>query len=388
MTQPNREDDQFGGPDKDEHSTDKRQTDDISAERASDTTPAQAAETVAARVEEEQEEKPKPPPTAAVVYNPVKVDLDVLKAAIASAESAAGWRESVWLETSEDDPGQGMAQQALEQGCDLVLAAGGDGTIRAVAEILAGTDVPMALLPSGTGNLLARNLELTLDNLEESVTTAFTGANRPVDVAVAELRREDGSQEKHTFVVMAGLGLDAQMMVNTDDDLKKKVGWLAYVQALSKAVKGGNRIAMRWQADDRHRHTSHVHTMLIGNCGSLPGNVLLLPDAAVDDGTLDIALLRPGGALGWIQVWSKILFENGILRRHEVGRKLTNGLDREIRALRYLTARSIDVGLKEPEEFEIDGDPVGQVTAFRVHIEPEALLVKVPGDEIDDEPNR
>lgn len=352
---------------------------DASAERSTDTTPEEAAQVVRERVEEEQEEKPKPPPTAAVVYNPIKVELDVLKAAIEAAESAAGWAPSVWLETSVEDPGQGMAQEALDKGCDVVLAAGGDGTVRAVAEVLAGTDVPLGLLPAGTGNLLARNLDLTLDNLEESVTTAFTGANRPVDVAVAELRRADGSQERHSFVVMAGIGLDAQMMVHTDDELKKKVGWLAYVQALSKAIKGGNRIAMRWQADNRRQHTSHVHTMLIGNCGSLPGNVLLLPDAAVDDGNLDIALLRPGGALGWLQVWSKILIENGILRRNEVGRKLA-GPERNVRALRYLTAHTIDVGLKRPEEFEIDGDPVGEVTAFRVRIEPEALLIRVPDE--------
>lgn len=103
--------------------------------------------------------------TAAVVYNPTKVDIAVLHAAISAAATAAGWAETSWYETSVDDVGQGVAAQALEAGVDLVIAAGGDGTVRAVVEAVRGSAVPVALLPSGTGNLLARNLHLTLDDL-------------------------------------------------------------------------------------------------------------------------------------------------------------------------------------------------------------------------------
>lgn len=103
--------------------------------------------------------------TAAVVYNPTKVDIAVLHAAISAAATAAGWAETSWYETSVDDVGQGVAAQALEAGVDLVIAAGGDGTVRAVVEAVRGSAVPVALLPSGAGNLLARNLHLTLDDL-------------------------------------------------------------------------------------------------------------------------------------------------------------------------------------------------------------------------------
>ena len=107
--------------------------------------------------------------TAAVIYNPVKVDIDELRAAVDSEASAAGWAETSWYETSVEDVGQGVTKQAIADGADMIIAAGGDGTVRAIAEAVRGTGASVALLPSGTGNLLARNLELTLDDMPESV---------------------------------------------------------------------------------------------------------------------------------------------------------------------------------------------------------------------------
>lgn len=350
-----------------------------SAESGSSTSPEQAARDVAEQVEDVDVEKPKPPPQAAVIYNPIKVDLDVLRAAIDAGAEAAGYRESIWIETTKDDPGEGMAKEAMERGADLVIAAGGDGTVRCVAQAVEDSGVSLALLPSGTGNILARNLDLSLDNLEESITTAFTGKDRMVDAGIAELRRADDSTERHVFVVMAGIGLDAQMIANTDDELKAKVGWLAYVQAITKSLRHGRQVRMRWSVDGGTIHDSHVNTLLVGNCGSLPGNVLLLPDAAVDDGELDFVAMRPKGVWGWIQVWAKIFIENGILRRGEVGKKFA-GPKNNVRALRYQKGKKIDISLREAQEFELDGDEFGQVAAFRASVSPGALAIRVPSD--------
>jgi diacylglycerol kinase (ATP) len=146
---------------------------------------------------------------AAIVYNPIKVDLDVLKAAVERREALAGWEPSGWFETSPEDPGQAAATAAIAAGATVVIAAGGDGTVRAVAEAVRGTDATLALLPSGTGNLLARNLHLTLNDLEHSVETAFEGDTRNIDIGEISIHREDGSSDDHTYLVMAGLGLDA-----------------------------------------------------------------------------------------------------------------------------------------------------------------------------------
>lgn len=98
--------------------------------------------------------------TAAVVYNPVKVHLPTLKRTVQEHQQQAGWAETLWFETSEEDPGGGMARAAIEAGADVVAAAGGDGTVRAVAEVVHESGSTLALLPSGTGNLLARNMKL------------------------------------------------------------------------------------------------------------------------------------------------------------------------------------------------------------------------------------
>lgn len=322
---------------------------------------------------------------AAVVYNPVKVDVDELRAAVEAAERDAGWAESLWLETTVEDPGTGQARDAAAQGAEVVLAAGGDGTVRAVAEGLRDSDAAIALLPSGTGNLLARNLDLTLNHLVESVTTAFTGKDRAIDLGIAELRRDDGSVETHAFLVMAGIGLDAKMIANQDEELKAKVGWLAYIDAIRKALRDTNRMRMRFRLDDEPPRAMNAHTVLVGNCGSLPGNILLLPEAAVDDGLFDIVSLRPEGFLGWLQVWVKIVWENGVLRRSQVGRKLMS-LSKEIRTLRYLKGARFEVVLDHAEEFELDGDDFGMVTGFRTTVDPGALRVRIPQDQELDTP--
>ena len=312
-----------------------------------------------------------------MVFNPVKVDVDELRAAVEAAEREAGWAPSLWLETTVDDPGTGQARDAAAQGVEVVLAAGGDGTVRAVAEGLRDADTALALLPSGTGNLLARNLNLTLNHLEESVTTAFTGEDQAIDLGIADLRRADGSTESHAFLVMAGIGLDAKMIVNQDEDLKKRFGWLAYLDAIKKALRDTNRMRVRFRLDGGPARTMSAHTVLVGNCGSLPGNILLLPEAAVDDGLFDIVSLRPEGFFGWLQVWVKIVWENGVLRRSQVGRKLM-GLSREIRTLRYLKGASFEVALDHPEDFELDGDVFGEVVGFRAVVDAGALRVRLP----------
>lgn len=316
---------------------------------------------------------------AAVVYNPVKVDVDELRAAVREAERAAGWAKSLWLETTVEDPGTGQAREAVARGAEVVLAAGGDGTVRAVAEGLRDSDAALALLPSGTGNLLARNLDLTLNHLAESVSTAFTGNDRAIDLGIADLRREDGSVETHAFLVMAGIGLDAKMIANSDEQLKKKVGWLAYIDAIRKALRDTNRMRVHFRLDDEPPRTMSAHTVLVGNCGSLPGNILLLPEAAVDDGLFDIVSLRPEGFVGWLQVWVKIVWENGVLRRSTVGRKLM-GLSREVRTLRYLKGARFEVTLDHAEEFELDGDDFGMVTGFRTVVDAGAVRVRIPAD--------
>ncbi len=314
---------------------------------------------------------------AAVVYNPIKVDLPALEAAVAAEEIAAGWGKTVWFETSADDPGKGATEAALESGVDMIVVAGGDGTVRAVAEAMREHDLPLALLPSGTGNLLARNLKLTLDDLEHSIHAAFTGDDRDIDLGMIEIRRADDTVDQHAYLVMAGIGLDAKMLAHTDDELKAKVGWLAYVKAITIALRDKNQLRVRYKLDSDRTRKLRAHTVIIGNCGTLQANVLLMPEAAVDDGVLDILLMRPEGFLTWMQVLGKIVWENGVLSRTKLGRKFRT---KEVNALNYIKGEAFTLTVNRPEPIELDGDEFGETIAFRTWVEHGGLTVRVPAD--------
>lgn len=317
-------------------------------------------------------------PHAAVVYNPIKVDLRKLRRAVEAAETDAGWSRTRWYATSEQDAGQGVTRDALGKGAGVVLAAGGDGTVRAVAEALRDSAVPIALLPSGTGNLLARNLDLSLSNLEASVATAFTGVDRAIDLGIAEITRPDESTESHVFLVMAGLGLDAKMIALTNSKLKKAVGWLAYVDAGVRALPELEPVRLRYSLDDQPERPLTVHTMIIGNCGGLPGGILLIPDAKPDDGILDIAALKPRGRFGWVRVWNKIAWENGVLRKSAAGRRIID-LTADVKDVTYFRGSRLGIAVDAPQEFQLDGDEFGMVKAVNCWADAGALTVKVPG---------
>ena len=307
------------------------------------------------------------------MFNPTKVDRAELARAVADAERSAGWGLSLWLETSVEDPGAGMARQAVAEGCDLVLAVGGDGTIRAVAEGLRGSGVPLGLCPRGTGNLLARNLRLQLGNLHGSVDAAFKGVARPVDLGVLDWVRPGGEHEERVFVVMAGMGLDAQIMSSTDEELKKRVGMLAYVKVGVEKLRRNHRMRLQFRVDDQPPQRARVHTVLVGNCGSVGGPVPLMADAAVDDGVLDVLAMEPEGVFGWVRIAWGVVVDNGILR----GRRRRRGGDRKAE-LRYQQCRRIEVWLREPESIQLDGDYFGKIVSVSVQVEPKALQVMMP----------
>jgi diacylglycerol kinase (ATP) len=315
--------------------------------------------------------------TAAVVYNPTKVDVDKLKKSVKKHSQAAGWGRSLWFETTVEDTGRLVTREAVKQGADVVLAAGGDGTVRAVAEGLRDTGVPIALLPAGTANLLARNLNFSLTDLDDAVAVAFDSGERKIDLGIAEITRAGGTINEHAFLVMAGLGLDAKMMANTNPKLKKAVGWLAYVDGGIRSLPEVKPVKLSYTVDGSHPKTTSVHTVLIGNCGKLPGGILMMPDAMPDDGILDIVALRPRGAFGWVRVWNKIAWENGVLRKSAVGRRIID-LSRDVKDVSSFRGRELTLRVDDPQEVELDGDEFGEASFLRVYVDRNGLTVKVP----------
>ncbi len=313
-----------------------------------------------------------------MIYNPVKIARGGLAAAVAAEERLHGWAASEWFETTRDDPGTGVGRRAVARGPAVVIVAGGDGTVRAVAEALEDSGVPLALVPVGTGNLLARNLGMPVSDPPFALRVAFGGSDRSIDVATVDLRRADGSTHRHAFVVMAGVGLDARMAEDTDGRLKKRIGWLAYADPIARSVVGGERVSLRYGIDGGRGRSVDAHTVIVGNCGTLAGGVLLLPDAVVDDGLLDLVILRPRRGFDWALVGARLLV-HGLFHRTRAGRWVIAATP-QLHALQYAQARTIDVEFDLPQMVELDGDGFGLVTRLSWSVQHAALTVKVaPG---------
>ncbi|OIH97008.1 diacylglycerol kinase family protein [Curtobacterium sp. MCBA15_001] len=298
-------------------------------------------------------------PFAAVVVNPSGIDVRVLRAAVTTEQESSGWADTRWFETDRDDDGRAAARAAGASGAAVVLVAGGDGTLRVAAEELHETGIPIALVPTGTGNLYARNLGLRLNDVTGAVRRAFHGTDRPVDIAFADLTTAEGVTTRHAFLVMAGIGLDASMAANTNARAKKWFGWVAYSDPIARSVIGNRRIELRYRLDDAPERSMRAHTVIVGNCGTLTAGVLLLPAARPDDGVLDAVAFRPDGALGWTKVGYGLSM-NRFHHRTRFGRLLAWFLPKS-RALGYTTARRLQVTLDEPQQVQLDGDPFGTV---------------------------
>lgn len=300
---------------------------------------------------------PERKPRLAVVLNPIKVpDAKSFRRMVNSAAERAGWDNPMWFETSVDDAGRQMTHAALTAGADVVVAAGGDGTVRVVASELARTGVALGILPVGTGNLLARNLSLPLQ-METALDVVLSGQDRAIDL----VRMSGDDMDDDHFAVMGGLGLDAAIMQGAPDQLKKRVGWPAYFIAGLRHFRDP-AVKVEITVDDEPTVRYRARTVVIGNVGTLTGGIPLLPDAAPDDGLLDVVVVAPRRILTWMRLVVRVLAR----------RRLTDQrLDRR-------TGRTVVVRAEHPTARQMDGDACGVGTEIAATVEPGVLLVRVP----------
>jgi diacylglycerol kinase (ATP) len=314
--------------------------------------------------------------STAVIYNPQSVDKARLQAAVDGALARAGMRKGVYLATTPKQSAGALTKKALADGFQFFLLAGGDGTLRGAFEVLAHTDAELGIIPTGTGNVLARNLSIPLNNLNRAALKAIVGEVHQIDLGRVMLHRTpDQAPETHVFAVMAGLGLDAKIIMNTDDARKRKVGWVAYVE-------GGLRsLPVRFERMDlsvngRPAKTIKIHSLLVGNCGFLPGNINLMPEAQLDDGLLDLATVGPRRLWNWIDFWNRVTWIN-FLRGKLVGAAQLADYTANVKTLGNLSGKSIDVRPHHPVQVQLDGDPFGEVIEARFEVLPKALKIRL-----------
>jgi diacylglycerol kinase (ATP) len=312
-----------------------------------------------------------PHPLPVVVANPTKIeDMDGERAWLARRCTELAWRRPLWFETQVDEPGQAAAREAIGCGARTVLAYGGDGTVRNVAAGLEGSGTSLAILPMGTGNLLARNLGIPLYNHELAVEVALAGRERLIDVGHLEIdvSGEDTDPVRETFLVMAGLGFDAEVMATVEPTLKERVGWWAYVVAGVRRLRG-RATAVTITLDDGESVRKRVRSVIIGNCGELTGGLTLLPDAELDDGWLDLVVVAPKRFVDW----GAVVFT--VLSRAKL-RKVRKPSSKTV--VRHYRCHAAEIRAEKPLAVQLDGDPAGDARVIRASVHSLGLTVRIP----------
>jgi len=270
-----------------------------------------------------------------------------------AAAARAGWTPEFHV-TGKAEAGVAAARDAAADGADLVVAVGGDGTVRGCAEGLAYTGIPLGIVPVGTGNLLAATLGVPAHaRAALGIVLGARGtrcADRRIDLATA-----DGAP----FTAMAGMGLDAAVVAATR--FKHHFGWLAY------AMSGAVHLALpparfTISMDGGAPVEREARSVVVGNSGLLPGGFTLLPEARIDDGLLDVGILAPHGPFGWPKVATRVLTHSRHQDRH----------------LTRFQARTVEITAHSALPREVDGELVTPGRTLTVSVQPGALIVRAP----------
>ncbi|BDR55111.1 diacylglycerol kinase [Bombiscardovia apis] len=311
----------------------------------------------------------------AFIINPSKPQAKQIRERIKQYCQAKGLEDVRFYDTQLDKDGKACAQEALADGAGIVVAVGGDGTVRTVASAVAGTGHVLGIIPIGTGNLFARNMGIPVGDPEAALAVATSHGSRKVDVGRMRILDSRDSQTRHAFLIIAGIGFDALMIDDTDPNLKKSISWLAYFISGAKhlfADKFKGDITIR-QRDGRTQTNKNVEfrTFMAGNCGEIPG-FSLMPDAAFDDGMLDFELIdTSGGLIGWANLFGDVMHQT-ITRTSTQSPLSTNS------SIEQVQGSDAEIKLKKPALAQVDGDILGETRHIELSVDKQSLNVRVP----------
>jgi YegS/Rv2252/BmrU family lipid kinase len=261
-----------------------------------------------------------------------------------------GFEDPLWFEVPKAKRAPAAVEEAIEGGADLILAWGGDGMVRRCVNALGDSQIPLGILPAGTANLLANHLDIETD-LRAALRTALSGERRKLDV---------GRFEGERFAVMAGAGLDAAMMKDSDE-LKDKIGRVAYVFGGAANITR-EPFDAKIEIDGTLWYDGPASTILVGNIGELFGGIEVFEDARPDDGQLDVGLLTAEGPLQIARAAARTVA----------------GDTHKSPFVRITRARRLKVKLDRKVRYELDGGDRKKVRSFKVKVEPGAITVCVP----------
>jgi YegS/Rv2252/BmrU family lipid kinase len=264
----------------------------------------------------------------------------------------AGHPRLLWYEVPKSRKARKAVRRAVKKGAKLIFVWGGDGMVQRCVDALAGTKhVDLAIVPAGTANLLATNLQIPKD-LTRAVDIGLHGARRRVDAGVMNGER---------FAVMAGTGFDAIMIRDAKAAGKQRLGRLAYLRAAAKAMRV-RAVRMTVRVDGARWFEGKASAALVGNVGTVTGGFAVFPDASPRDGTLEVGVVTAGSAWEWVRVLSSIA-------RGRPGRSPF---------VRMTRGKKIVVDLARRLPYEVDGGIRPSVKRLKVRVKAGAITLRVP----------
>lgn len=310
----------------------------------------------------------------AFVINPSKPRAAKVEESVREFFAERRMQPPVFINTLPEKDGYACAKEALKRGAEVVVACGGDGTVRTVGSALCGSGVPMGILPIGTANLFAKNVGLPLD-IRESLKVVVSHGSKKIDMGSMKFLDSGDPDFKHRFLLISGIGTDAEMIELTNLSLKKYLGWGAYILGGLKSVLtprcSGNIFVKDEEGKAIRLSNVRFRSFLVGNCGKIP-LLNLLPAASYTDGILDFKLLdTKAGILGWAELISGLFHES---KSRVGGQPQPKGAFsiKEIRGVKAL------LHLREKAPVELDGDVVGKSSNVLIEVERQSLTLRVP----------
>jgi YegS/Rv2252/BmrU family lipid kinase len=289
-----------------------------------------------------------------LISNPTAKKASDRKIAIASYYlQSKGYKVEV-LFTERKGDAESLAREAIKKSPSLIIAAGGDGTFNEVGNGVAGSDIPMAILPLGTTNVLAKEIGIP-ENVEGAMEIAVGDTPKTVSLGKITITHHPSPITRH-FCLMAGIGFDGEAVLGISEALKKISGKGAYIYSGIKTLSGFNPGKLTFNIDGK---TFSGYSAVIGKAAKYGGNFKITPDARLTDPALYVCLFKGKKRLD--------------IFRYVFG--IVTGIHLRFKDVEYLKAKSIQIDGNAC--IQLDGDYFG-MTPAKVEVAPDALRLVYP----------
>jgi diacylglycerol kinase (ATP) len=262
-----------------------------------------------------------------------------------------GFADPLWYEVAKSRKAPKYARRALKQGADLLFVWGGDGTVQRCIDVLAGSGTALAILPAGTANLLATNLQIPAD-LPGAVRTGLHGERRPLDT---------GTTNGEHFAVMAGAGFDARMISEADRGMKDRIGRAAYLYAGARNLSA-RRPKATIKVDGQRFFKGRISCVLVANVGKVLGGVEAFSGARPDDGLLELGVVTAKNPVEWARTLGRVAL----------------GTSDKSPFVQLTRGKTFRIRFDRPLLHELDGGTRPATAKLRIKVHPASITVCVP----------